>query len=280
MKIESKHKVISAIQHELTIEFEWEEVESRVPDINKEFKKNSTFDGFRKGKAPESVVRAKVGEKLIWERAAEKAAYDAFNQALKDSRESSDDSPSVPAEIGTPDGSKSESGLPQPIMPPEIKLDELKEGEPVKFTAKYYVQPPDPAKLAEEYQKTKMPELISPDDIFPEGPPNIQSHGPYSVPTDILKNIPGVNLADSFIPKVLPQTANPEAQVPKRTQYQPEIPDPESLIKAPKVKPEIGDNVRLGRPRMKKLVFISERIGRCPTFVQFDLNTTSYIVLC
>ena len=85
-----RHKEINPIQHELRIEFVWEEVEKRIPEILNEFKENTDIKGFRKGKAPENVVRAQIGEKRILERAAEKAAYDAFNEAIKGSASSTE----------------------------------------------------------------------------------------------------------------------------------------------------------------------------------------------
>ncbi|MCD6217652.1 trigger factor family protein [bacterium] len=221
MHLKVKHKEINPIQHELKIEFGWEEVEKHIPDILNEFKENTDIKGFRKGKAPENVVRAQIGEKRILERAAEKAAYDAFNEAIKDSASSTDSGQEV-------DPTEQKSTYPQPIAPPEIDLDEIKEGEPVSFTAKYCIQPPDPTKLADEYKKKHTPEIISPEDVFPQGPPNIHSHGPYSVPTDVLRNIPGVDLGDKFIPNASPQIPNPEGNISSQPGTQPEIPDPES----------------------------------------------------
>ncbi len=190
MNLIIKHKEINPIQHELKIEFGWDEVEKCIPETLNEFKENTDIKGFRKGKAPENVVRVQIGEKRILERTAEKAAYDAFNEAIKGSASSTDSGQEV-------DPAEQTSAYPQPITPPEIDLDEIKEGEPVRFTAKYYVQAPDPTKLADEYKKKHTPEMISPEDIFPEGPPNIQSHGPYSVPTDVLS--PGASLNHALI---------------------------------------------------------------------------------
>jgi FKBP-type peptidyl-prolyl cis-trans isomerase (trigger factor) len=63
MKLQIKHKEISPIQHKLAIQLDWEEVEKRIPDTIKKFRENSTFDGFRKGKAPKKVVVAQIGMK-------------------------------------------------------------------------------------------------------------------------------------------------------------------------------------------------------------------------
>jgi len=191
LKQKIQHTELNPIKHELRIEFEWAEVEERIEDTLKEFTKNSTIKGFRKGKAPKEVVRTHIGEKRIRERAAEKTAYAAFNEATKNSEST--------------DPTEQKTAYPQPLTPPEIKLNDIVEGEPVKFTATYYSNPPDGQKLADEYKKKHMPEFthkfedsrmggtrfISPEDVFPQGPPNIQSHGPYSVPTDVLKGIPG-----------------------------------------------------------------------------------------
>ena len=169
MNLIINHKEINPIQHELKIEFGWDEVEKRILEILNEFKENTDIKGFRKGKAPENVVRAQIGEKRILERAAEKAAYDAFNEAIMGSASSTDSGQDV-------DPTEQKSTYPQPIAPPEIDLDEIKEGEPVSFIAKYFIQPPDPHKLADEHKKKHMPEMFSSKASLPEGSPDLQSH--------------------------------------------------------------------------------------------------------
>lgn len=190
MRIKIKHKEINPIQHELRIEFEWGEVEKRIPETLEEFKKNTNFKGFRKGKAPENVVRAQIGDKRILEHAAQKAAYDAFNQAIKDSsQDNSQDSDMhnrmLPGDAISQMEKTQGLNLHPPIIPPEIKLDELHEGEPVSFIAHYYVEAPDPHKLAQEQKKKQMPEMSSPKVNLPEGSPDLENHGLYSNPADI-----------------------------------------------------------------------------------------------
>ncbi len=197
MRLKINHKEINPIQHELRIEFEWEEVEKRIPETLKEFKKNTSIKGFRKGKAPENVVRAQIGEKRIHEQAAEKAAYDAFNQVMKnsnqdDTQDSDDHKGILPADAISQMDKIKESSFPQPIIPPEINLDEIKEGEPVSFIAKYFTQPPDPHKIAEEHKKKHMPEMFSSKAGLPVGSPDLQSHGLYSNPADVLENLSGM----------------------------------------------------------------------------------------
>jgi hypothetical protein len=41
MKLQIKHKKINPLQHELTIEFGWDEVEKRIPEILNEYKENT-----------------------------------------------------------------------------------------------------------------------------------------------------------------------------------------------------------------------------------------------
>jgi hypothetical protein len=135
--------------------------------------------------------------------------------------------------------SENRDNFKKPITPPEIDLDEIIEGEPIKFTAKYYIQPPEPDKLAAELKNKNMPYLINPEDIFPQGPPNIHSHGPSGVSIEAIKSIPGVNLADSFIPRVIPNITDPQSMIPKISNPDQQLPDPEQLITPPQVKPSI-----------------------------------------
>jgi hypothetical protein len=206
MQLKTTHKELNPIKHQVEIEFPWDEVEKRIPEIIAEYRQNTEIKGFRKGKAPDGAVRAQIGEKKILDRAAEKAAYDAFNEAIKDIEK-------------------------KPIIPPIINLDDIEKDKPVKLIAKYYVEAPNPAKLAKDAQKTNMPEIISPEDVFPSGPPGIQSHGPYGVSLDALKSIPGVNLSDSFIPNVNMKIPDPAKIIPDPPKAKTEIPDPEDLMR-------------------------------------------------
>ncbi len=83
MELKTKHRILSPIQHELEVEAPWAEVEKRIPDVVREFGASASIDGFRKGKAPHQVVRARVGEERILKRAAELVAGEAFSEAAQ-----------------------------------------------------------------------------------------------------------------------------------------------------------------------------------------------------
>lgn len=210
MELKSELKKTSVIQHTLEIEVAWAELEKFVPKAVKWFRGNISIDGFRKGKAPDAAIRGQVGEKHVRERAAEMLAGEAFDKASKDLEKT-------------------------PIAPPKINIEDIIPGEPIKFTAEYYIQPPSPKDITKEIRDEHYPEIIKPEDIFPDGPPGIQSTGPYPLSPDALKDIPGLNLADQFIPNPLPQVNDPRKSVAPMEPQKFEIPDPEKIIKQPRL---------------------------------------------
>jgi len=216
MKLKVDSTTRSPLQHRLEIEVAWEELEKRIPQAVAWFKQNASIKGFRKGKAPDNVVRAHIGEKRILERAAEMLAGEAFEQAAKDLEK-------------------------KPIAPPKIELGEIKPGEPAKFTATYYVEPPDPETLAKEIREKHYPGMPSPEDVFPDGPPGIQTHGPFGVSPEALKKIPGLSLGDKFIPDPLLKAPDPQSAIPTTPSKPPDLPDPEQLVKPPDVHPKVPE---------------------------------------
>jgi hypothetical protein len=227
MEIKTNHKIISPIQHGLEIEIPGAEFGKYITKAVKWFRSNIIIDGFRKGKAPDAAVRAQVGEKRIKERAAEMLAADAFDQAGKDLEK-------------------------KPITPPEFDIEDVNDGEPIKFKVTYYIEPPTPDGLAKEIRDKHYPEIIMPEDIFPEGPPNIQSTGPNPLSPETLRNLPGLNLGDKFIPNPLPNIPSPQKAVPVADPAKLEIPDPEKLTKPPDVLPRLPKRLQDLKEEMKR----------------------------
>ncbi|MCX6647674.1 MAG: trigger factor family protein [bacterium] len=71
MDFKFKHTVINPVRHKLEIEVPWSELEKRIPKAIAWFKPRVEIGGFRKGMAPEKIIRARVGEKEILKRAAD-----------------------------------------------------------------------------------------------------------------------------------------------------------------------------------------------------------------
>jgi len=63
MNTNIKDKAVSPLQHQLEGEVAWDDVEKRITEAIRRFSRNAEIKGFRKGKAPAGVVRAKLGEK-------------------------------------------------------------------------------------------------------------------------------------------------------------------------------------------------------------------------
>ena len=239
MEIKTNHKIISVVQHGLEIEIPGMELGKYIPKAVRWFRSNIIIDGFRKGKAPDAAVRAQVGEKRIKQRAAEMLAADAFDQAAKDLEK-------------------------KPITPPEFDIEDVKDGEPIKFTAKYYIEPPTPDELAKEIRDKHYPEIIRPDDIFPEGPPNIQSTGPNPLSPETLRNLPGLNLGDKFIPNPLPNIPSPQKAARLTEPPKLEIPDPEKLTKPPDILPRLPKRLQDLKEEMKRNETPKEQQAEAP----------------
>ncbi len=209
MEIKSNLNQISIVQHKLEMEIAYAELDAFIPKALKWFRKNIIIDGFRKGKAPDAAIRAQLGEKRVRQRAAEILAGEAFELESKKLDK-------------------------KPLTPASIDVEDIVDGEPVKFSATYYIDPPSPDEITKQIRDDHYPEIINPEDVFPEGPPGIQSHGPYPLSPDALKNIPGLKLSDQFIPNPIPTMPDPRkaSQPPDTNKI--DIPDPEKLTNLPK----------------------------------------------
>jgi len=109
----------------LTVELEPAEMEEAMEDSYKTLAQQAEIPGFRKGKAPRSVVERHVGHARLVEEAVNKLVPQAYEQAIKDQ------------EI-------------EPFAQPEI---ELTQAEPVIFTA---VVPLQPTVELGDYQSIRM----------------------------------------------------------------------------------------------------------------------------
>lgn len=214
MNFKSNHSVVTPVQHKLEIEVPWEELKERIPKAVAWFTPRVAVKGFRKGKASENVVRSKIGEKEILKRAGEILAGDAYKEAIKEIEQ-------------------------QPIMSPKLDYEDIEEGKPLKFTATYYVQPPDAQTVTKEIQKKYYENIPDTDSVMQSNPVNIQHHGGHPVAPDVLKNIPALNITDNFVPNPLPQTPNPQAQTQSPEIITPDSLDPEKMVQHPDVRSHI-----------------------------------------
>ena len=108
-------------------------------------RKEVKMDGFRPGHAPDEIIAAKVGEKIILEEMAEMALAGAYPELLDE------------ANI-------------KPIGRPEIKITQLANGNPLTFNIKVAVYPdielPDYKKIAREVASgQKEPVLVEEHEI-------------------------------------------------------------------------------------------------------------------
>ena len=158
MDLKTTHKSLSPVEHELEIEVPWNEIEKRIPDVINELKPNVEIDGFRKGKAPNRVIRTHVGEKRILQRAAEITAGEALNEAIQQLDK-------------------------KPLAPPDLDLGEIAPDEPLKFKVKYFIEPPRPEELVKEISAKHRPDptMTPPDENIPLIRSGIPEHFPVLV---------------------------------------------------------------------------------------------------
>ncbi|PIR67014.1 MAG: trigger factor [Parcubacteria group bacterium CG10_big_fil_rev_8_21_14_0_10_36_14] len=77
-------KNLEKSQVELTVELSWDEVKPYLERAAEELSQKSKIEGFRPGKAPYDIVRARFGEHAILEAAAEKIIMKNFVAAIKE----------------------------------------------------------------------------------------------------------------------------------------------------------------------------------------------------
>ena len=221
MHLSKTHSAISLIHHKLEVLVASKDVGRFISKAINEIRKNSDIPGFRPGKATDTGVIAHIGEKGVLEHAAKLLMHEAFQEASK--------------------------GLEKPpITTPEFEYDEpLQRGKDFKFTATYYVQPPDPHTLAREIAKKEMPDVPSPEDILPEGPPNIQGLSGNPISPSVLKQVPGLNLGDKFIPDPLSNIPDPGKSYPAIKTPELVIPDPDKFKRPIEVMPKLPGDAKV-----------------------------------
>ncbi len=77
-------KDISETKKEVKITIPSKKMEEYTRDVVDQIKKEQKFDGFRQGNVPESVIKSKVGEGEILQKATEKAVHESYPKAVKE----------------------------------------------------------------------------------------------------------------------------------------------------------------------------------------------------
>lgn len=127
MKVEVKREPRSRAV--LEVEIPPENVSEGVEAAIRKFNQKVDIPGFRRGKAPRTMLERFVGKDALLEEAVKELVPDAYAKAVD------------------------QAGV-TPITRPEIKVDEVKEGEPLRFVATVDLMPE--VKLA-DYQSIRLP---------------------------------------------------------------------------------------------------------------------------
>jgi trigger factor len=101
----------------LTVEVDQTEAETELESELAKMQQESALPGFRKGKAPMSLIRKRFAKALEVD-IMHKRLYDYYEQALK------------------------EAALPEPVAPPDLEIQQFETGKPLIFKATVDVQPP------------------------------------------------------------------------------------------------------------------------------------------
>jgi len=121
------------------VEIPKEKVDEKFDEIYKMLKREAKIPGFRPGKAPMSVIKSRFGKDALSE-VGESLIQEAFGEVIKDSKIS-------------------------PISNPVISKLDIKEGEPVKFTASVEIAPEIKLEKTTGFTIKKGSEEISDDDV-------------------------------------------------------------------------------------------------------------------
>jgi len=100
----------------ITIEVPAERIAGPINKTYREIAKKVHIPGFRQGKAPKPIINQMVGKEVVLDEAANDIIPDVYSEALKD------------------------SGV-VPVTMPEFEVVQIKENEPLIFTAKVQVKP-------------------------------------------------------------------------------------------------------------------------------------------
>jgi trigger factor len=115
LKVEKES--LGASRWALTVEVEQTEAEAELESELVKMQQEANLPGFRKGKAPLSLIRKRFAKALEVD-IMRKHLFDYYEQALK------------------------EAAIPEPVAPPDIEIEQFETGKPLIFKATVDVQPP------------------------------------------------------------------------------------------------------------------------------------------
>lgn len=115
MKVEKEQ--LQTSRWALTVEVDQTQAEAELESELKKLQQETAMPGFRKGKTPMSLIRQRFA-KAIEVDVMRKRLGDYYEQALK------------------------EAGIPEPVAPPDIEIQQFETGKPLIFKAVVDVQPP------------------------------------------------------------------------------------------------------------------------------------------
>lgn len=140
----------SEIQVEITLSFE--EFEPHVKRAAELISEEKDFEGFRRGKAPFDLVKSRVGEAAIYERAADVAVRKVYPNVMNEALAKGEISVEEP-----------------PIGRPEITVTKLAPGNEFVFRAKLALLPaitlPDYKKIASEKKKDQKDITVTDEEV-------------------------------------------------------------------------------------------------------------------
>ena len=123
MITEKSVKELENSQAALTLTLDAASIEEAYGKRLQKYAKDLTLPGFRKGKAPASVIERKFGDQI-----REESTFDAMDEALKEA-------------IGSLDKKDAPLVFSQPVLQDEEKLLPFKKGEDITFTVVYDIMP-------------------------------------------------------------------------------------------------------------------------------------------
>ena len=141
MSLVSANKV-ETNTYELVVSIGAEDFKKGIDKIYKKTAKNITVPGFRKGKAPKSVIEKLYGEAVFYEDTVNDMYPDAYTKAVE------------------------EAGI-DPVDRPEIEITDVS-AEGFSFTAKVTVKPEVTVKKYKGLKATKTPVSVSDDQVDEE----------------------------------------------------------------------------------------------------------------
>src|SRR5918992_2566986 len=113
---------ITETQKRITIEIPSDVVDKEIDRVTKDYSKQARLPGFRPGKVPPSVIKQRFKDQILHD-----VMHALIPRAIEDSL--------------------TERGV-EPVDTPNVKDVDLKEGQPLKFTAAFETLPPfDPGDL-------------------------------------------------------------------------------------------------------------------------------------